>query len=95
MKFYGHGIVWNPVKNKALCKFINGELETTDSEVISNLLKLGYEHDGEVTEEKKSEEKNEKALTVAELKKIAKSKGIKGVDRMKRNELTKILEVKK
>ena len=43
--FKGHGGVWNPEKNKPLCKFINDEYETDDKYVIEMLIKLGYESD--------------------------------------------------
>jgi hypothetical protein len=45
MKFYGNGIVWDAIKNKPLCKFINGEYETNDNECIEKLIQAGYEHE--------------------------------------------------
>lgn len=42
MKFYGRGIVWDKENKKALCEFINGELETTDERIIKILSDAGY-----------------------------------------------------
>lgn len=42
MKFYGNGVVWNTDTDSALCKFINGEFETTDSIAIDKLITKGY-----------------------------------------------------
>ena len=89
MKFYGKGIVWDKRNNKPLCRFANGELETKDIYTIQTLISLNFKHTGEI-EIKKSEEKNEKVLTVAELKKIAKNKGIKGYQKMKKAELLEV-----
>ena len=82
MKFYGNGIVWDAKKNKPLCK-IKKELETDDEYIIKELKRLGYAYE-------KSEEKTEKVLTVAELKKIAKNKGVKGYQKMKKAELMEV-----
>lgn len=45
MKFYGNGTVWDSSKNKALCKFVDGELETKDRYIIEHLLTFDYRHD--------------------------------------------------
>ena len=45
MTFYGDGIVWDCEKNKPLCKFENGELETADKRVVEILKGLGYKFD--------------------------------------------------
>lgn len=50
MKFYGNGIIWDSLKNKALCKFDKGILETEDSYICDRLKELKYKHD-EVKEE--------------------------------------------
>ena len=42
MKFYGNGIVWNADTDSTLCRFINGEFETTDPIVIDKLITKGY-----------------------------------------------------
>lgn len=42
MKFYGNGVVWNTDTDSALCKFIDGEFETTDSIIIDKLITKGY-----------------------------------------------------
>lgn len=45
MRFYGNGIVWDSVKNKKLCSFRNGILETEDSYICDRLKELKYKHD--------------------------------------------------
>ncbi len=50
MKFYGHGIVWNPEAQKVLCRFIDGELETDDESICSKLIERGYDPVIEVLE---------------------------------------------
>ena len=57
MKFYGNGIVWDSVKNKILCNFERGILETEDSYICDRLKELKYKHDEEVKEEVKEVEK--------------------------------------
>jgi hypothetical protein len=42
MRFEGHGVVWDPKTNKALCRFENGFIETTDKRIIDGLKKAGY-----------------------------------------------------
>jgi hypothetical protein len=42
MRFEGHGVVWDPKANKALCRFENGFIETTDKRIIDGLKKAGY-----------------------------------------------------
>ncbi|WP_281998673.1 hypothetical protein [Priestia flexa] len=42
MRFEGHGVVWDPKANKALCRFEDGFIETTDKRVIDGLKKAGY-----------------------------------------------------
>jgi hypothetical protein len=42
MRFEGHGVVWDPKANKALCRFENGFIETTDKRIIEGLKKAGY-----------------------------------------------------
>lgn len=37
--FYGHGVIWDRARNKALCKFRDGKLTTTDIRLIAILLK--------------------------------------------------------
>lgn len=45
MKFYGNGIVWDGDNNKVLCKFLNGEIETSDKHIIDKLTEKGYKCD--------------------------------------------------
>ncbi|UMZ35557.1 hypothetical protein [Priestia megaterium] len=42
MRFEGRGVVWDPKANKALCRFKDGFIETTDKRVIEGLKKAGY-----------------------------------------------------
>ena len=42
MKFYGNGTVWDKSKDKALCKFEKGILETTDKYISDKLIELKY-----------------------------------------------------
>ncbi|WP_394557353.1 hypothetical protein [Priestia aryabhattai] len=42
MRFEGNGIVWDPKENKALCRFEDGSIETTDKHIIDGLKKAGY-----------------------------------------------------
>ena len=56
MKFYGNGVVWDNKRSKVLCKFINGEYETTDKHEIEYLLEKGYDNDGVQQEEIKEED---------------------------------------
>lgn len=42
MRFEGNGIVWDPKENKALCRFEDGFIETTDKHIIDGLKKAGY-----------------------------------------------------
>ncbi|MCJ7988950.1 hypothetical protein MUB15_06105 [Priestia sp. OVS21] len=42
MRFEGHGVVWDPKENKALCRFVDSVIETTDKRIIDGLKKAGY-----------------------------------------------------
>lgn len=53
MKFYGNGIVWDVAKNKVLCKFKNGTLETENSYICDRLKELNYKHDEVKTKTKR------------------------------------------
>lgn len=49
MKFKGEGntIVWDAQRERELCRFQSGQLETEDPRICEILVKLGYEHEGE------------------------------------------------
>ena len=89
MKFYAKGnlTVWDKEFDKALCHFKNGIFETKEKRIIEKLMGLGYKY--ELVAEK-VEDISLKVLTVAELKKLAKSKGIKGADKMNKAELMEV-----
>jgi len=55
MKFYGTGIIWDAVKNKVLCKFEKGILETDDSYICNRLKELDYKHDEVIVKEEVKE----------------------------------------
>jgi hypothetical protein len=45
MKFYGNGAVWDKERNRILCRFLSGSLDTDDERIIGILTDLGYEYD--------------------------------------------------
>jgi len=45
MKFYGNGLVWDKEKNKPLCRFVDGTIETEDTDIIKKLIGGGYDND--------------------------------------------------
>ena len=95
MKFYGNGVVWNPIKKKALCRFNkHGEFETDDKDIIKKLVELEYKHDGkvEIEEEIVEDEVILDDLTNNDIRKLLDDKGIKGVARKNRKQLLKLLE---
>jgi hypothetical protein len=87
VKFYGKGTVWNPVKNKALCKFVNGIFETSDNDTIEMLIDLGYNYDKEQVPENIEYEK----MKLKELQELAKENGLKNFTMLRKNELIKFL----
>ena len=46
MTFYGNGVVWDREREKPLCKFENGKIETDDIRAI-NILKERYKYEAE------------------------------------------------
>ena len=48
-------ILWDKEKGVQLCKFTEGKLETSDSELAEKLRDMGYEVSGEPDEEQKSD----------------------------------------
>jgi hypothetical protein len=86
MKFYGKGIVWDATGNKILCKFVNGEFETNQQQVINKLKSMNFKFD-EAEEVKQVVEIKDKELNITsnidiekmeyiQLRTIAKGKGI-------------------
>ncbi len=49
-------ILWDKEKGVQLCKFTEGKLETSDSELAEKLRDMGYEVSGETDEGQKSDE---------------------------------------
>ena len=89
MKFYGSGIVWDGEKNTRLCKFINGEFETDDEEVIKKMEAAGYgrqaiegDTEGQEVEAEQAPAKAKdegielEEMTYNELKELAKAEGV-------------------
>lgn len=76
MKFYaiGNVVVWNKFTQKALCRFKNGEYETTDAEEIRLLVSLGYESDegNNLEVEQSAAEKDVEAVEAEPIKKVEK-----------------------
>jgi len=64
MKYKGHGIVWDKSKDKVLCEFENGFIETEDKAIIETLNKLGYEPVHDVPAEPEPEGTPEPKKTV-------------------------------
>lgn len=50
MKFYFRGVIWDGANSKALCESENGEFETNDEYIISELTRLGYPNEGKKEE---------------------------------------------
>ncbi len=46
MIFHGAGAVWDKEKNRILCRFLSGFLETDDEYIIRALVRAGYPYDG-------------------------------------------------
>lgn len=42
MTIYGHGVLWDPKRNKPAARFVGGELETNDSRVIELAKAAGF-----------------------------------------------------
>ncbi|WMX58080.1 hypothetical protein [Peribacillus sp. R9-11] len=66
MKFVGYGVVWDKENNKPLCEFVDGELKTTEDEVIKTLKKLGYKGEKEKITSKPSDAEQEKNIEFPE-----------------------------
>ena len=97
MKFYGIGgtIVWDKENDKALCQFVDGELETKDKRIIDLLTKAGYRSDdvGRETEQGNEEgQEVEEEPTFPELRKQAKKASIEGYGKMNKASLIKALK---
>lgn len=109
MKFYAEKdnlIVWDKLKNKALCKFNNGVFETNDKYIIDRLIELEYKHDKVIDDGRKAEQgyggrqevKGEQeeidysTMTNAELKEILDSRGIKYSNRASKSDLLELIK---
>lgn len=55
MKFTGEGntIVWDPERQRELCRFTKGSFETEDPRTCNLLVKLGYTYEGELPKQEK------------------------------------------
>ena len=110
MKFYAEKdnlIVWDKLKNKALCKFNKGVFETNDKYIIDRLIELEYKHDKVIDDGRKAEQGYEErqevegeqeevldysAMTNAELKEILDSRGIKYSNRASKSDLLELIK---
>ena len=72
-------IIWDPKAEKPLCKFTQGFFSTSDKDIADRLAKLGHKVEGLA---EKAEAKQETgaidvaSMTTAQLKALAKEKGI-------------------
>lgn len=84
MKFKGEGntIVWDPERQRELCRFKKGEYESEDPRICEALVKLGYDHDGELPKPKGNVDPELEALRAK-----GKEYGIKSAHSMKKETL--------
>ena len=90
-KFEGNGVVWDPEKNKKLCKFVNGFYSTKSVEEARKLVILGYRSNDKIpfpevekdiiiencpSKEVEANKVNYEKLTLDDLREIAKGKKI-------------------
>ena len=95
MKFFGKNeIIWDKENSQALCRFENGELETTDKRTISILKELGYRSDGngETVEGDTEGQETEEKQTKAEIIKILTEREIEFNPRDKKEVLAELLK---
>jgi len=105
MIFRGTGLIWSPKDNKVILNMTKeGMFETTDNYIIdllskaANVVCIGDQPENTITakfeESEKSvseENQNYESLTKKELVQIAKNSGIKGSDRMSKDEIIEAL----
>lgn len=86
MKFKGPGntVVWDKERERELCRFEKGQLETEDPRTCEILVKLGYEHDGELPKPELVKEIDDE---LAALRAKGKEYGIKSAHSMKKETL--------
>lgn len=56
MLFKGKGTIWNPQKNKPLCKFVDGIFETDDKYIIDKLIQRSKEFSDVILQEAEYDE---------------------------------------
>ena len=96
MKFFGTGNVWDTRKNKVLCEFVNGVIETKDPYTCSVLKDQGFKYEGKMEAEldEKTQELNSLKTKITELEKTADPKALKDFEKQigKSEDKIKILE---
>ena len=95
MKFTGYGVVWNPKAKKVMVNFKETpEYDTNDPYEIDILSSCGsVSTDESVVDTTTCETIEPDPRTRKQLVKDAKEAGIKGADRMSKEEMIKLLEV--
>lgn len=97
--YRGTGIIWDGENNKPLCKFVDGRFETSNKRIIGKLKDFegvtligGDVENEEVEDIELNLENNYSELNKKDLVKIAKESGVKGADRMSKEEIIESLE---
>ena len=73
--FKGNGIVWNPIRNKQLCRFTDGEYTTSDHDEIA-FLRDNYETISDLCEY----DKKRNAVVRSTKSRAKKKEAPKGID---------------
>lgn len=86
--FKGNGVVWDKANKKNLCRFVDGIYETNDEREIKILKSIdSVVLVSEPPKETKEPQKKEVTKTKKALVEEAKKAGVKGADRMNKDEL--------